>query len=135
LFASATPAFLWYSWNYYVEPMQAASIAAFFYLATAAPDHDRRKALIYLILVGTLMMLAKVSSPLYAVAPAAWGIRSWARSRAPTQRRWSPPQLASAGAILILGLGCLCWYWLHTTHVLGFVWNSTQGPGATLFGQ
>jgi hypothetical protein len=83
LVAAAAPLFIALSVQYFTEPLQTFAVASVFYLALRAPAMSRVTLAAALVGLATLGMAAKISSPLYCLAPGAIAASYLVRHRRP----------------------------------------------------
>lgn len=136
LFAASAPLFVGMSHQFFVEPMQALAVAAFFFCALAAPQWPRLRVLSLLLLATSVAMLAKASSPLYCLLPGLIALNHLRPGRpavANTVRGWC----ADVGffvASLALAALTVAWYRVNWHSVVYHIKLSSSGDAALLYG-
>lgn len=137
VFAASAPLFIGLSHQYFVEPMQTLAVTLFFYLALIAPRLSRTRLLAGLIGATAAGMLAKSSTPMYAILPGlvATTVLVLPESQAaerPTGRSAAWVPLTFAGFAL---LAAVVWYAINLRGVLHKAYFSAVGEIALDYGR
>lgn len=123
LFVASTPLFIGLSHQYFVEPMQALSVALSLLLVARARTWHPATLLLGLMAIVAFGLLAKVTSPLYCAGPAAIVV-FYALKRSPQSEPRRPPtayRLLGLGVCAVaLGAGAAAWYVLNVRSVTEF---------------
>jgi hypothetical protein len=137
LVMGAAPLFVGMSHQYFAEPAQNLAVVWLFVVALAGHRWTRLQSLSQLTAASALAMLAKSSSPLYNLLPAAMALGATALSRrGRTPFRWLLliRDLVCLGASLGLVWLTYQWYAKNLEEMLAHVRQSTTGAGALLYG-
>jgi peptidoglycan/LPS O-acetylase OafA/YrhL len=112
LVAGAAPLFVGMSHQFMVEALQTFGVAYFYWIALCAGDRSRVALLGHALLAGALVMLAKVTSPLYCgLVVLLVAARLWRAPRfqaATLRARWLERGLLLLGTLLLTAAGL--WY-------------------------
>jgi len=130
------PLFVGLSHQYFVEPLQMLAVAWFVLVAVRAPYWSRLRTLSHLLAAAAVAMLAKASSPLYAVGPGLLALVYAFRPGVETgSHEWRQPGVALpllGGSLL--AVAAVAWYVTNWSLVTWHVALSSSGSFAQLFG-
>jgi hypothetical protein len=137
LFVGAAPLYVVLSTRFLVEPWQALAVAGFLRTAVRSRSASRLTTLAMLMRWTTLALLAKVSTPLYVVVPAA--VALWNLGRA---RSWLSPDRREARARFLVGNALwaglaaltLAWYAINLGTAWRFARAASSGAASQIYG-
>src|SRR5262245_7809661 len=133
----SAPLFIGMSHQYLSEPLQLCAVTWVFLIMCFAPKWNRTFILGQLLLVAPVVMLAKVSSPLYCLAPILIALRYFFRP-APVPRQSGGitiQLLLILGAGILLNVAAIRWYFRNMTRVIEHVSAASFGPIAEIYGK
>jgi tetratricopeptide (TPR) repeat protein len=132
---AGAPLFVAMSHVYLAEMLQTAAVAGFVLLMARAPAWSRLRTVAYLILATSFAMLAKVSSPVYCLAPGLWVLYYLARPQNPhpTERRAVTVVVLVFALITAVATGF--WYYENFTILSAHVSMASSGQVAELYGK
>jgi hypothetical protein len=129
LIAAGAPLFRGLSHQFYTEPLQLWTAAMFFLLL--ASKASARTTVECAVALGSIGLLAKASTPIYVVAPAAvLLIELPLRFR--SERTPSHPLLTAAA--LCTAAMCCAWYWSNWPTLTTFLHSASVGDFSSLYG-
>jgi hypothetical protein len=135
--AAGTEQFTGLSHQYFVEPLQCLAVAWTVLIALRCQEWPRARTLIHLASSVLLGMLAKASTPVYALIPMAFIMLTLARSGHPWDFRaeWRHrTSRALAYGFLIVGAFGAVWYARNLAPVLQHVREASSGEIALAYG-
>ncbi len=130
LATGSAPLFVALSHRFFAEMLQLTAISWMFWLAAAAPRMSRARLTGHLALALPAAMLAKVSSPLYVLAPLLVILHRWLSAKgwsSAEDRRSRLAALFLTGAVLVGG--CAAWYASNLPAVSAFVRYAATSEG------
>jgi len=135
--AAGAQAFVGLSHQYLVEPLQCLAVVWTVLIALRCPEWPRARTLIHLVSSTLLGVLAKASTPVYALVPIAFILFSLARSRQPWDirgewRRW--PSRALTYGFMVSGAFGAVWYARNYAAVLQHIREASSGEIALQYG-
>jgi hypothetical protein len=135
--AAGGQAFVGLSHQYFVEPLQTLAIVWTVLAAFRSREWPRFRTLIHFGGATLLGIMAKASTPLYVLVPAAIILFNLVRSRQPwgIQDEWKNHSSKAIvfGVVLIGSFGAL-WYWRNIAAVIQHVREASSGEIALAYG-
>ena len=138
VFVAAAPLFVGMSHKFFVEPLQTMAVAWIMLIAIRADQLNGWIIVGHVVAAAALAMMAKITSPLYVVAPAILVIyalfqkrySSWSLSR--RQRRLGLYPVLAIG--VIMAVPTMLWYARNWGAVFGKSQSAAYGAGGEMWG-
>ena len=138
LVIGSAPLFVGMSYSYLAEPLQLLAMAWFVMIMSFAPQRGPAFILAQLLIATPVAMLAKVSSPLYCLAPglvALWYVFKPRPSSFDKHERLEKRVIVTFTAGILLSLAAFGWYYRNITYVIQHLSIASSGSIAELYGK
>jgi hypothetical protein len=137
LLVAGGPLFVGMSHLYLTEALQLTAIAYVLWISVEAETSPPLRVLLHLILAGVVGLLAKVTTPVYVIFPAAWAIFHAAvrfrRGKDPLHVGWG--EFGLAASVAVVGGAAFFWYLRNGKHVYQFALLAASSDMALAYGQ
>lgn len=136
LIAASAPLFVGMGHQYFVESLQLFGVVLLLFIYTQRDIWNRYDTLIGLIFVTSLLMLTKITSPLYVILPGAIILHSIVyrgkeKFIAYFQKK---ERIVLHVLVLLFSFTVTGWYIINWSSIYQFMQSSSSGPTAELYG-